>query len=173
MNGDLYTNQVGSNTFNCDAQWENCSTNDIDEVYVIDDTTTRIRFLKDPGLEDGDVITMSDNLHCVEGGTCTPEKLSMMKGEYEFADMSTNDQRAPDQYFIGHKVTRIAGSVREYTINIGFPDECYIASSGLPGVIGTDCIARSGILEEVMDYRTYCCAIARKTYCCATAKPRG
>ena len=26
-------------------------------------------------------------------------------------------------------------------------------------------------VEEVMDYRTYCCATA-KTYCCATAKPR-
>ena len=29
-------------------------------------------------------------------------------------------------------------------------------------------------VEEVMDYRTFCCAVA-KTYCCATprAKPRG
>ena len=29
----------------------------------------------------------------------------------------------------------------------------------------------SGMLEEVMDYRTYCCASA-KTDCCASAKPR-
>ena len=30
---------------------------------------------------------------------------------------------------------------------------------------------RRGLLEEVMDYRTYCCAIA-KTYCCAIAISR-
>merc|ERR1719456_1084142 len=99
VNGDLSQVVVGDSTFMCDAQNQNCRSNDIKTVEQISDDATKLVFEQPPGLDDGDLISLGENIICdPTDPTCTEERLAVLKGRYEFADADSNHMNAPNEY---------------------------------------------------------------------------
>jgi len=60
VNGDLQTQVVSSETFECDHQFQNCKRNDIKKITVVSDTETDLEFELPPNFESGvDVLTLA------------------------------------------------------------------------------------------------------------------
>ncbi|CAD7959916.1 unnamed protein product [Amoebophrya sp. A25] len=127
VNGDLVTQVLSSEKFACDPHFQNCRTNEIKSITVLSDTETQIEFQEAPGLTAGDQIVLGDNIEChPQSYQCTPEKLALLKGSYNYADYTTNDDRATDEYIVAHKVTPDPNNDPKYfRIPLGFPKICY------------------------------------------------
>merc|ERR1719326_2711353 len=103
----------------------NCMNCDIKQVTVLNTTHTELWFECAPGLQDGDVLTLGDNIVCdpsVDEGpnNCVEEQLASLKGTYSFADRATNTPVAPDTYIVGNTI-RATSSNQKYVIEIGWP----------------------------------------------------
>jgi hypothetical protein len=147
VNGDLVTQVTSSDAFQCNEFLEGCKTNDIKSIVVQDSSKTYLEFEIAPEFDDGDILTLGDNINCDPVSTvCTAEKLAQLKGVYTFAD-AENDQnniKAPDTYIVGHKVSKVFDSTsgeqlpKIYSIPIGWDDECPPAL-GPKATVGSDC----------------------------------
>jgi hypothetical protein len=129
INGDFEVNLLADDRYNCDTMNTNCESNDIVLVTVLNSTHTQLRFQFPPGLLDGDMITLGDNIECDPESTyCNNDMLTVIKGLYNFADARDNTPLAPDYYIVGNKVTMLReepGTTyfnRNYLINVGWPD---------------------------------------------------
>jgi hypothetical protein len=111
---------------------------------VIDATKTEITFDIAPEFDAGDVITLDENVICdPTSAVCTPEKLSQLRGIFDYNDALTNSAAASDTFLVGHEVTLVPNSEGlKYTIPIGWPDECPPADSCGAGVNGESATIR-------------------------------
>eukprot|EP00931_Biecheleriopsis_adriatica_P048558 TRINITY_DN28067_c0_g1_i1.p1 TRINITY_DN28067_c0_g1~~TRINITY_DN28067_c0_g1_i1.p1 ORF type:complete len:3244 (-),score=551.12 TRINITY_DN28067_c0_g1_i1:114-9845(-) len=119
--GDLTTKPLADDAYRCDIANDNCETNDITSVTVIDEDTTELVFQFNHGMLTGDEVTLGDNIHCAPGDpVCTPEMLSALKGVYLFADHDANSGTAPDSYMATHKLFETSNK-KIARISIGWP----------------------------------------------------
>ncbi|CAD7936810.1 unnamed protein product [Amoebophrya sp. A120] len=142
VNGDLKTQVLSSDT-ECDPHFENCKPpNEIEKITVISDTETQIKFFEVPGglsgnpLVEGDQIVLGDNISCDPTSyQCTPEKLALLKGSYNYADYTGNDDRATDEYIVAHTVKPDPNNDPKFwRIPVGFPRQCYPNACSSPTV---------------------------------------
>eukprot|EP00929_Paragymnodinium_shiwhaense_P030622 TRINITY_DN1731_c0_g1_i1.p1 TRINITY_DN1731_c0_g1~~TRINITY_DN1731_c0_g1_i1.p1 ORF type:complete len:3325 (+),score=634.57 TRINITY_DN1731_c0_g1_i1:113-10087(+) len=126
LKGDLSLNVLSSETYMCNKMNTDCRQNFIKEVIVLDENTTQLEFESPPGLKDGDLITLGDNIECNHDFPyCNDEKISVIKGLYRFADGNVtgdNHHNAADYYIAGHAVKTTSES-KIVTIPVGWKDE--------------------------------------------------
>lgn len=125
LNGDISVGVLSSDTYMCDNQNEDCRTNDIKAVTVLDENTTELEFEASSGLTDGDLITLGANFACAPGQSvivCNDERLSVLRGRYDLADRLDNHNSAPNEYISGHAVTVNPSDPQKVTIRVGWPD---------------------------------------------------
>ena len=133
VNGDLQTQTMSSSKFDCNNKFENCKRNDIRRVEVISDTETEVEFELPPMFDLSDVITMGDNVLCDETSyQCTPEKLMILKGVFDYRDKAKNAVHAPDTFMVGHKVMPTANPL-VWRLQLGWKDDCFPNNCVAPG----------------------------------------
>jgi len=121
VNGDLRQVVVGDSTYKCDIQNKHCRNNDIKSVQQVGNKATKLVFEADPGMKNGDLISLGENIICDPTDiTCTPEQLAVVKGRYPFADKDANNMYAPDEYLAGHAIS-LTALPKEITIPVGWP----------------------------------------------------
>lgn len=124
LNGDISVNVLSSDTYQCDKQNSNCQTNDIKGITVWDDNTTQLEFEQNPTLADGDLITLQQNIKCDPSSSptvCNNERLSAIRGRFDYADRNNNNDAAPKEYISGHRVT-LMPNPKKVKIPIGWPE---------------------------------------------------
>jgi len=148
--GDISTNVLGNDHFNCLRDGTGCGVNDVANVTVLSDGFTEIVFQEPHGFLDGDEITFGDNICCTPdclGSTpeCTPDTLAALKGVYEFADIETKNGMAPSTYMNAHRLMTTADP-RKILIQVGWPADrrpiFYIYFDGADRALGI--IGRGG-----------------------------
>mmetsp|Transcript_104286 Transcript_104286/g.262459 ORF Transcript_104286/g.262459 Transcript_104286/m.262459 type:complete len:3286 (+) Transcript_104286:57-9914(+) len=126
LHGGIDTKIVADDAWQCDVNNADCRNNDIKRVTVLDSMTTEIEFEKNHGLEDGDKITITDNIECHEEDLpdeCNDARLEVLKGAFRFADNILGDQpvNAPTHYYSGHIITIDPVDGKKLTIPVGWP----------------------------------------------------
>lgn len=124
LNGGIQTLVYGDDTYQCDDQNSACRNNDVQTVTVLDAERTEIVFEHAHGLQDGDKITITDNLICHPDETadeCNDAQLATIKGLFPFADAGLQAGGAPATYFSGQIVTVDPNDDTKVTIPVGWP----------------------------------------------------
>lgn len=122
VNGDISSIVLADDYYMCDKQNADCRNNDIKKLVILSNKSTELEFEAPPYLETGDLITLGDNFICdPSDSTCTAERLSFLKGRYQFVDRDDNTPDAPDEYIAGHRVTATSNP-KKIEIPVGWPD---------------------------------------------------
>jgi len=123
VNGDISSIVLADDHYMCDNQNADCRNNDIKKMQILNNQTTELEFEAPPYLQDGDLLTLGDNFICdPTDASCTPERLSVLKGRYRYIDQVDNNENAPDEYIAGHAVTTDPTNPKKITIPVGWPD---------------------------------------------------
>lgn len=123
--GDISTMVLSSDSYNCDEQNAECSTNDIANLTVLSETETELVFEYDHGLAVDEEITLGDNIDvdCADDDeSCLDEKdeqIATLKGVFDYADIDTHTSDAPDTYMAAHRITYASGNILR--IGVGWP----------------------------------------------------
>lgn len=123
--GDLSTITLSNTNYECNRMNVCPGTrNDISSAVVLSTTETELTFQNPHGLEEGQAIVLGANIFCKDpqpaGARCTDEMVAALRGEFEFADYTSNNALAPNTYKNPHRV-KLTDDAAKIIIGVGWP----------------------------------------------------